>query len=220
MPHRLNSAKCRFRPALPKDRRQIRLLLRRCHDDATNAVNQEHWHAAKNHPEPSHRVLCLGSGLLLGIGAHWLWAVGGLLLLLWCVLGMSTVAVAFWLNLWVFEDWSNYWVIEQQNRLIACGKLTCYDTYSTICDVVVTPERRQQGIGSHLVASIVQQGTQPLYLACTPKLAGFYQRLGFVAVNPQQLTTYLRQELGLTENSKLMALQFLKRHSTSCSSQL
>jgi GNAT superfamily N-acetyltransferase len=185
----------RFRPALPCERRQIRLLLRTYHNQevcSSGRCSLKHY-------------FCLG--LLLALGLHGLVAVGGVQLLLYGGVGLGTVALIWWLNLWLFEDWRNYWVIEQGNQLIACAKLTHYRTYSVLCDVTVAPNYRRQGIGTLLVESITQTERQPLYLACKPKLVRFYQRLGFVAVNPCLLSVYLRHELGLSEEPGLMPLR-------------
>lgn len=192
---------CCFRPALPPDRRQIRLLLRSYSCDS----HSSRW-------QSTGRLFCVG--LLLALMLHWLLALGGLQLLLCGVLGCSAVGMACWLNLWLFEDWQNYWVVERNKRLIACGKLTHYKIYSVLSNLVVAPEHRQRGIGSLLVISIAQvadqTANQPLYLACKPNLIQFYQRLGFVSVESQLLSAYLREELGLNQQPKLLVLRFAK----------
>lgn len=203
MPHRSPSktqsfTSYQFRPALPADRRQIRRLLSCYHYPAPSFS----WRQLS-------QFFCLG--LLLTAGLHWLFVLGGLLLVLHLMLGLSTVIATYWLNLRLFEDWQNYWVVEQNQSLIACGRLTCYGRYTVLSDVVVAPERRRQGVGSFLITSLAQKADYPLYLACTPKLTQFYQRLGFAVIAPHLLGLSLRRELGLSHKTKLMVLQF-KHH--------
>jgi hypothetical protein len=64
----------------------------------------------------------------------------------------------------------------------------------------VAVDRRQLGIGSQLLSTIVQRVKPPIYLACRPDLARSYECFGFQAANLQELTIYLKQELGLQEH--------------------
>jgi N-acetylglutamate synthase-like GNAT family acetyltransferase len=196
-------AQFQVRLALPQDRRQIRLLLREYHHCRRLTI----W-----------RCLgwrCLGwryFGLGLGFAwvLHWLLIVGGLQLLSLGLLVLGSLGLAGWVNLRL-ADWRHYWVIEQERQLVACAKLTCYQTYAVLSDVVVAVNWRQLGVGSRLLTAIAQGVNLPIYLACRPELAGFYQRLGFHSVCPQTLSAYLRQELDL-QNSQLKAL--CRLHST------
>lgn len=182
-----------FRPALPQDRAQIRLLL---HDPYQEQhVLRQLWQG-------------FGLGIFLALGLHWLLAVGGLHFLVYGLIGMGAIVVSTWLNRRLFGDWQNYWVVEQSNTLIACGKLTCYRTYSVLSDVVVIPERRQQGIGSFLVESFVQQAVKPLYLACFPNRVRFYQRLQFSPVDSRLLAAYLKRDLELDLEPNLVVLVY------------
>ncbi|MBF2047282.1 MAG: GNAT family N-acetyltransferase [Leptolyngbya sp. IPPAS B-1204] len=183
-----------FRPALPRDRRQIRVLLRSYDNQAANLAHG--WRLGHY----------LGLGLVLALILHRLIAVGGIQLLLYGTLGLGTVMLVGWLNSWLFADWQNYWVIEQNQQLIACARRTGYNSYAVLCDVVVAPEYRHHGVGTLLIAAMTRMETQPLYLACCPKLIPFYRRFQFVVINPRSLTAYLRRELGLEQNPALVVL--------------
>jgi len=184
----LRFSQLQVRPAQSQDRRQIRHLLRNYHRQASqsNLCRSSPW-----------KYFSLGLGLALLL--HWLVMVGGLQSLYWSLLVAAILTLLGWANPWLFEDWQHYWVIEQNQRLIACAKLTCYRTYILLSDVVVAIDRRQIGVGSQLLATIVQRVNPPIYLACRPELVRFYARFGFQPANPQELTAYLRQELGLQE---------------------
>lgn len=182
---------CHFRPALPRDRNQIRQLL---HSDDQRFTDWQQLGAG------------FGLGVLLALGMHWLLSIGGLQLLIYGLIGVGALVIGAWFERRLFDDWQNYWVIEQSNLIIACGKLTCYRTYVVLSDVVVSPAHRQQGVGSFLVKSFIQQAKKPLYLACFPNRVRFYQRLQFVPVNPQTLSAYLRRSLELDLEPDLIAL--------------
>lgn len=234
-----------FRPALPHDRRQIRLLLRHCHSEPQLTLSRrlpkrhrswlKQWHLGWRQVWQYFSL-----GLLLALGLHWLFETGGTQLLFYGVLGLIAVALAGWLNLQLFTDWRNYWVVAQENQLLACGKLTPYRTYAVLSDVVVAPGWRGQGIGSLLIGSITDQAVpqvlsgpdiklavksvessvgsikanmhypEPVYLACVPQLIRFYEQFGFKKISAQELTAHLKQELGLKERRQLEAMILLK----------
>ncbi len=160
----------RFRPALPRDRRQIRLLLR-CFNQAelrigptqsgTNPTKSglrclfcPHQQGEKWFQAAGRRF---GLGLLLGLLLHGLWNWGGLPLLSYGLLGSGAVAFLCWLNLYLFADWQNYGVVEQGHSLIACGKLTYGKTQAVLADVIVSPNWRGQGVGAFLIKSLIDQ---------------------------------------------------------------
>jgi N-acetylglutamate synthase-like GNAT family acetyltransferase len=189
-------ANCWVRPARPADRQQIRLLLRSYHHPTLKDFQRLQF----------GQSFCLG--LFVAFGLHGLLIVGGVNLLWFGLLIVGTLALTGWLGLHLLTDWQHYWVVEYGQRLIACGKLVDLGCGSILCDVVVGPEHRQQGVGSLFVNSMVTKASQPLYLACTLERLRFYQRLGFEIANPEALSMPLKVELGLPQNSKLMALQF------------
>jgi amino-acid N-acetyltransferase len=137
--------------------------------------------------------------------------VGGLPVLLLGILSLSTIAIAGWLNFQLFEDWPNYWVIEQNNRLIACARLTDSGAYTILSDVVVLAEQRQRGVGTLLLGEVCRLRQlicgQPVYLSCRPSLVRFYQRFGFELTDSNTLSPRLQHELGLDTQPQLLALK-------------
>lgn len=111
---------CRFRPALPQDRRSIRLLL----------------HTAPPADSAQQPLLSLRIGGLLALLLCGLLLLGGLQLLLYGTLTLCVVAFLSWLNSRLFEDWQNYWVVEwvdaPNGRVIACGQLSHYPIFSLL----------------------------------------------------------------------------------------
>ncbi|QZZ21686.1 GNAT family N-acetyltransferase [Leptothermofonsia sichuanensis E412] len=95
--------------------------------------------------------------------------------------------------------WSQFWVIEQAGKVIACGQLRNFLDAQELGSVVVKPEFRGRGLGSHLIQHLIQQATQPLYLECLGKrLPGFYTRFGFVPVAWEDLPPGIKQKFRLS----------------------
>jgi len=102
--------------------------------------------------------------------------------------------------------WSQFWVIECEGRIVACGQLRCFPGAQELGSVVVAPAWRGRGLGSYMVKYLIQQATEPLYLECLgSRLAQFYTRFGFVPVSWQELPRTLKWKFGF---SKLVSTLF------------
>ena len=104
--------------------------------------------------------------------------------------------------------WSQFWLIECEERIVACGQLRSFPGAQELGSLVVAPAWRDRGLGSYLVEHLIQEATQPLYLECLgSRLAKFYIRLGFVPVSLQELPQPLKWKFGLSQlASKLFPL--------------
>ncbi len=95
--------------------------------------------------------------------------------------------------------WSQFWVIEAEGKVIACGQLRNFPGAQELGSVVVDRNFRGQGLGSRLIQHLMHQATQPLYLECVgQKLAQYYTRFGFVPVSWQELPPSLQRKFGLS----------------------
>lgn len=102
--------------------------------------------------------------------------------------------------------WSQFWVIECEGRIVACGQLRSFPEAQELGSLVIARAWRGRGLGSYLVKHLIQEATQPLYLECLgSKLAQFYTRFGFVPVSWQELPPPLKRKFGL---SKLVSTIF------------
>lgn len=102
--------------------------------------------------------------------------------------------------------WSQFWVIEREGRIVACGQLRSFPEAQELGSLVIARAWRGRGLGSYLVKHLIQEATQPLYLECLgSKLAQFYTRFGFVPVSWQELPPPLKRKFGL---SKLVSTIF------------
>ncbi len=95
--------------------------------------------------------------------------------------------------------WQQFWVIESDGRLVACGQLRSFSGAQELGSVVVAPGWRGRGLGTYLVQHLVQLAKTPLYLECLGgRLAIFYARFGFVPVNWQDLPRSLKLKFSLS----------------------
>lgn len=95
--------------------------------------------------------------------------------------------------------WQQFWVIESDGHLVACGQLRSFSGAQELGSVVVAPAWQNQGLGTFIVEHLIKQATLPLYLECLGKrLAKFYTRFGFVPVSWQELPRSLKIKFGLS----------------------
>ena len=96
-------------------------------------------------------------------------------------------------------SWHQFWVIESDGRLVACGQLRSFPGAQELGSLVVSPTWRGQGLGTYLVEHLIKQATQPLYLECLGRrLASFYSQFGFVPVSWGELPRSLKIKFGLS----------------------
>ncbi|NJM61680.1 MAG: GNAT family N-acetyltransferase [Oscillatoriales cyanobacterium RU_3_3] len=101
--------------------------------------------------------------------------------------------------------WQQFWVIECDRKLAACGQLRNFEGAQELGSLVVAKDWRDRGLGSYLTKYLIQQATEPLYLECLGKrLAAFYSRFGFVEVPVQELPPSLKFKFGLSQLGKTL----------------
>ena len=96
--------------------------------------------------------------------------------------------------------WSQFWLIEAENTVVACGQLRNFPDAQELGSLVVASAWRGQGLGKHLTQHLIQESTQSLYLECLGRrLAEFYSKLGFISASWQDLPPSLKQKFGLSK---------------------
>ncbi len=101
--------------------------------------------------------------------------------------------------------WQQFWIIEQNGQIIACGQLRNFSGAQELGSLVVDSNWRGQGLGVKLAQHLIQEATQPLYLECLGQhLARFYQQLGFVPISWQELPPALRRKFGLSQLGRMI----------------
>lgn len=187
---------CVLRSATPADKPLIQTLLEQFRREVLPPISDS---------ERTLRGLAIAAGILLGgylvaslKPSHLLPLVG-----LAGAVGVGVVAVQI---LTWNESWAEFWVIEQNDRLVACAKLRCYSRYSVLNDLFVVPELRDRGLGSYLIVNLGRKATKPLYLTCLPSLVQFYMRLGFTPISINHLSPLLQFDLGIPNQLTVVPL--------------
>ncbi|MDJ0691688.1 MAG: GNAT family N-acetyltransferase [Xenococcaceae cyanobacterium MO_188.B32] len=130
-----------------------------------------------------------------------------------CVLRRATVEDIWSIRKLVFAAkldftqlrWQQFWLIEQEEKIIACGQLRNFTDAQELGSLVVESSWRGQGIGGYLTLHLIQQASKPLYLECIgQKLANFYSRYGFEIVTWQELPRSLKFKFGISQLAKTL----------------
>ena len=99
--------------------------------------------------------------------------------------------------------WQQFWVVEEEKSLIACGQLRDFPDAQELGSLVVSPQWRGRGIGSYLTAHLIREAKKPLYLECLgQKLVDFYTHKGFRSISWQELPRSLQSKFGLSHLAK------------------
>lgn len=99
--------------------------------------------------------------------------------------------------------WQQFWVIECQGKVVACGQLRNFRDAQELGSLVVAKDWRNRGLGTYLVNHLIQEATQPLYLECLGKqLENYYTRFDFVPVAWPELPPSLQLKFGISHLAK------------------
>lgn len=110
-----------------------------------------------------------------------------------------------WLVLAAFLDPTQlkveqFWVIELDRKIIACGQLRSFEKAQELGSVVVKKTYRNQGLGTYLTQHLIEERTGTLYLECLGnKLKNFYKRFGFIEVNFETSSPQLPEKFRVTK---------------------
>ncbi|RCJ37329.1 GCN5 family acetyltransferase [Nostoc minutum NIES-26] len=125
-----------------------------------------------------------------------------------CVLRRATSADKWSIRLLVLSAkleptqlrWQQFWVIECNGDLVACGQLRNFAVAQELGSLVVKSAWRGRGLGTFLTQHLIDTATQPLYLECLgQRLAQFYSRFGFVPISYEDLPPSLQRKFGFSQ---------------------
>ncbi|MCJ8280520.1 MAG: GNAT family N-acetyltransferase [Rivularia sp. ALOHA_DT_140] len=99
--------------------------------------------------------------------------------------------------------WQQFWVIEFDNNIIACGQLRNFIAAQELGSLVVVKNWRNRGLGSFLTKHLIEQAIKPLYLECLgKKLVDYYQKIGFIVIDFQDLPVSLKSKFKISQLGK------------------
>ncbi|WP_193197502.1 GNAT family N-acetyltransferase [Nostoc sp. MG11] len=128
-----------------------------------------------------------------------------------CVLRKATSADKWSIRLSVFSAkldptqlrWQQFWVIECDGDIVACGQLRNFSNAQELGSLVVAPAWRGRGLGTFLTQYLINAATQPLYLECLgERLTEFYSGFGFVPISFEDLPRSLQFKFRWSELGK------------------
>ncbi|GAB1545365.1 hypothetical protein NUACC21_80410 [Scytonema sp. NUACC21] len=100
-------------------------------------------------------------------------------------------------------QWQQFWLIECNGHIVACGQLRNFSGAQELGSLVVLPAHQGCGLGSVLTQHLINQATLPLYLECLgQQLPLFYSRFGFIPVSFEDLPPSLKRKFGLSQLGK------------------
>lgn len=110
--------------------------------------------------------------------------------------------------------WQQFWVIEYEGKVIACGQLREFTDAQELGSLVVARPWRGQQLGLLLTQQLIQQANKPLFLECLgDRRIAFYQRFGFVVVGLEALPRSLQQKFGLSQKlARILRLPLVCMH--------
>ncbi len=101
--------------------------------------------------------------------------------------------------------WQQFWVIECEGQLVACGQLRNFKQAQELGSLVVEKSWRGKGLGSFLTQHLIKEANQPLYLECLgERLAQFYSRFGFRPIPWQTLPPSLKLKFGISQLARTL----------------
>ncbi|MBW4508964.1 MAG: GNAT family N-acetyltransferase [Scytonematopsis contorta HA4267-MV1] len=141
-----------------------------------------------------------------------------------CVLRPARVSDIWSIRLLVFSAkldptqirWQQFWVIECNNEITACGQLRNFDATQELGSLIVKTAWRGRGFATYLTQNLINFATRPLYLECLgQRLADFYSRFGFEVISFNDLPKSLKPKFRVSElGRKLLRVPVIfMRHS-------
>ncbi|RCJ32726.1 GCN5 family acetyltransferase [Nostoc punctiforme NIES-2108] len=137
-----------------------------------------------------------------------------------CILRKATSGDQWSIRLLVFSakldptqlNWQQFWVIEYNDNLVACGQLRNFSGAQELGSLVVASAWRGRGLGSLLTQHLINTATQPLYLECLgQRLVKFYSRFDFVPICFEDLPQFPKTTGLSTLKDKFRFSQLAKR---------
>ncbi len=84
--------------------------------------------------------------------------------------------------------WTRFMVAEDRGQIVGIRQVKTHKGGTReVASGVVRPEYRRKGISAELMQALIARERGPLYLMCDEKWAHYYERFGFLRVDPSEL---------------------------------
>ena len=92
-------------------------------------------------------------------------------------------------------DWHRFTVaVNQGGEMIACGQLKRVPGGLTeLASLAVQPAYRRRGVARVLIEHLLVAAPRPVYLTCRSGLGGLYEKIGFRALEGEEMPRYYRR---------------------------
>jgi len=92
-------------------------------------------------------------------------------------------------------DWRRFLVaVDEQDRVIGCGQVKPHaDGTRELASLAVVPELQRLGIGRSIVEQLLAENPTPLYLTCRASLQTYYEKFGFLVLDPAAMPPYFHR---------------------------
>ena len=92
-------------------------------------------------------------------------------------------------------DWRHFLLaVDENDRMTGCGQIKPhFDGTRELASIAVVPEQRGQGIARAVIEHLQAENSPPLYLTCRSMLGPMYEKFGFRALGPNELSPYFKR---------------------------
>ena len=104
-------------------------------------------------------------------------------------------------------DWRRFVVaVDDEAHAIGCGQVKPHrDGSRELASLVVVPAWRGRGVARAIIEHLVASHPGKLYLTCRAELGPLYEKFGFRAISPSEMTPYFRKLVRLAGVFELLA---------------
>jgi amino-acid N-acetyltransferase len=104
-------------------------------------------------------------------------------------------------------DWRRFVVaVDEGGEVIGCGQVKPHrDGSRELASLVVVPAWRGRGVGRAIIEHLIVSHPGRLYLTCRSTLGPLYEKFGFRAIPPSEMTPYFRKLKRLAGVFELLA---------------
>ena len=93
-------------------------------------------------------------------------------------------------------DWPRFVVAEDGGEIVGVGQVKQHrDGTRELASIAVIPERQGKGIGSAIIRELLGRETGVVHLTCRSQLQGYYERFGFMRLEPREYPPYFARRM-------------------------